>query len=195
MTVCRGIRGATVSEANTAEAIYTATRELLTELVEANNIEERDVAAVYFTTTPDLNAGFPAAAARQMGWNQTALMGSMEVDVPGSLPSCIRILILINTELEPEELVNLYLRGTEVLKLAGVESTSKESSRERTQNTYQPVRRLKKLRLTWSVHSNSPVARSSLVCTILVESGSAPSYVAYGPKTTQLKSNGGGSSA
>ncbi|PKB80863.1 MAG: chorismate mutase [SAR202 cluster bacterium Io17-Chloro-G9] len=123
MTVCRGIRGATVAEANTAEAIYSGTRELLTQLVEANAIKERDVAAVYFTTTPDLNAGFPAAAARQMGWNNTALMGATEVDVPGSLPSCIRILILINTDLEPEQLVNVYLRGAEVLRLAGVEST------------------------------------------------------------------------
>lgn len=123
MTVCRGIRGATVAEANTAEAIYSATGELLAQLVENNGIKERDVAAVYFTTTPDLNAGFPAAAARRMGWNNTALMGSTEVDVPGSLPSCIRILILVNTDLEPEQLVNLYLRGTEVLRLAGVEST------------------------------------------------------------------------
>jgi len=123
LTVCRGIRGATIAEANTAEAIYGATGELLAQLVETNGIKERDVAAVYFTTTPDLNAGFPAAAARQMGWNNTALMGSSEVDVPGSLPSCIRILILINTDLEPEQLVNLYLRGTDVLRLAGVEST------------------------------------------------------------------------
>ena len=65
MTVCRRIRGATVAEANTAEAIYGATGELLAQLVETNYIKERDVAAVYFTTTPDLNAGFPAAAARQ----------------------------------------------------------------------------------------------------------------------------------
>ena len=123
MTVCRGIRGATVAEDNTGEAIHGATRELLSQLIEANNIVERDVAAVYFTTTPDLNASFPASAARQLGWNQTALMGATEVDVPGSLPRCIRILILINTELEPDQLVNLYLRGTEVLKLAGVEAT------------------------------------------------------------------------
>ena len=123
MTVCRGIRGATLAETNTAEAISEATKELLSKLVEANNIKERDVAAVYFTTTPDLNAGFPAAAARQMGWDHTALMGATEMGVPGSLRSCIRVLILINTELEPEQLVNLYLRGTEVLRLTKVETT------------------------------------------------------------------------
>lgn len=122
MTVCRGIRGATLADANTSEAIHGATKELLAQLVEANSIVERDVAAVYFTTTPDLNACFPAAAARQMGWNNTALMGAAEVGVPGSLLRCIRILILVNTDLEPEQLVNLYLKGTEVLRVAGAES-------------------------------------------------------------------------
>ena len=122
MTVCRGIRGATLAEENTAEAIYFATRELLKRLIDANDIQERDVAAVHFTMTPDLNAVFPAAAARQLGWNNTALMGSVEIAVPDSLSSCIRILILFNTVKEPQELVNLYLNGTEVLRMQGVES-------------------------------------------------------------------------
>lgn len=123
MTVCRGIRGATVADENTGKAIYSATRELLTGLIEANQIEERDVAAVYFTMTPDLNAAFPAAAARQLGWNSTALMDAMEIAVPNSLPRCIRVLILLNTEKEPQDLVNVYLRGTDVLRLQGVETT------------------------------------------------------------------------
>ena len=123
MTVCRGIRGATVAAENTAEAIYGATRELLSQLIEANEIEELDVAAAYFTMTPDLNACFPAAAARQLGWNTTALMGATEVDVPGSLNKCIRVLILLNTDKMPEDLVNLYLNGTAALRLQGVEST------------------------------------------------------------------------
>ena len=116
MTVCRGIRGATVADANSAEAIHGATRELLEALIEANGLQERDLAAVYFTTTPDLNAVFPAAAARQLGWTNTALMGATEVAVPGSLNRCIRILILVNTDKEPQELVNKYLRGTDVLR-------------------------------------------------------------------------------
>jgi chorismate mutase len=124
MTVCRGIRGATIAEENTAQAIYAAAGEMLAKLVDANKIEERDVAAVYFTTTPDLNAGFPAAAARQMGWNNTALMGSSEIDVPGSLSRCIRVLILVNTDLEADQLVNIYLNGTDVLRLSGVDSQS-----------------------------------------------------------------------
>ena len=122
MSVCRGIRGATVADGNTAKAIHDATRDLLAQLIKANQIEERDVAAAYFTTTPDLNAGFPAAAARQLGWNNTALIGCAEIDVPGSLQKCIRVLILLNTDKEPEDLVNMYLNGTDVLRLQGMES-------------------------------------------------------------------------
>jgi chorismate mutase len=96
---------------------------MLSALIEANEIVEKDVAAVYFTMTPDLNAAFPAAAARQLGWTNTALMGATEVEVPGSLPRCIRVLILLNTEKEQEEMVNVYLKGTEVLRLQGVESS------------------------------------------------------------------------
>ncbi len=116
MTVCRGIRGATVAEANTGQAIHGATTELLEALIEANGLEEQDLASVFFTMTPDLNAVFPAAAARRLGWTSTALMGAVETDVPGSLNRCIRILILVNTEKEPGELVNVYLRGTGALR-------------------------------------------------------------------------------
>ncbi len=123
MTVCRGLRGATRAECNTAEEIYGATREMLTAIIEANAIEERDVAMAYFTVTPDLDAAFPAAAARQLGWNSTALLCSTEIPVPGSLPSCIRVLILINTDKESGELNNIYLKGTEVLRMHGAEST------------------------------------------------------------------------
>ena len=123
MTVCRGLRGATTADSNTAEAIYSATREMLEYLIEANGIEERDVAMAYFTVTPDLNAAFPAAAARQLGWNNTALMCATEIPVPDSLPSCVRVLILVNTEKEPQELKNVYLKGTEVLRLQGLETT------------------------------------------------------------------------
>lgn len=122
MLVCRGIRGATTAAENTDKAIYAATRELLAQLIEANQIEEEKVAAVYFTTSPDLNAGFPAAAARQLGWNNTALMCAAEIAVPDSLTRCIRVLILFNTEKPQGDLVNIYLNGTDVLRLQGVES-------------------------------------------------------------------------
>jgi chorismate mutase len=122
MLVCRGIRGATTAKENAANAIYDATRELLTQLIEANQIEEENVAAVYFTATPDLNAAFPAAAARQLGWNSTALMDATEIAVPGSLTRCVRVLILFNTEKSQRDIVNIYLNGTDVLRLQGVQS-------------------------------------------------------------------------
>ena len=123
MTVCRGLRGATRADSNSPEDIYGATREMLQYLIGANGIEERDVAMAYFTVTPDLNAAFPAAAARQLGWTNTALMCATEIAVPDSLPSCVRVLILINTDKEPYELHNTYLKGPDVLRLQGVETT------------------------------------------------------------------------
>ena len=122
MLVCRGIRGATTADENNHTAIYAATREMLSRLIQANEIEEQYVAAAYFTMTPDLNAAFPAAAARQLGWTNTALMGAAETEVPGSLPRCIRVLILFNTEKKQQDIVNVYLKGTDVLRLQGVES-------------------------------------------------------------------------
>lgn len=70
--ICRGIRGATTADANTAEAILSATRELLIELIRRNGIRQEDVASVIFTTTPDLTAEYPALAARQLGWHEAA---------------------------------------------------------------------------------------------------------------------------
>ena len=111
MTVCRGIRGATTAEENTREAIFGATKELLNQIIDTNQIRETEVAAVFSTTTQDLNAAFPATAIREIGWNNTALLCSHEMAVPEGLPRCIRILILVNTDKEPVDLVNVYLRG------------------------------------------------------------------------------------
>ena len=123
MLVCRGIRGATTTQENTDTEIYAATRELLAQLIDANQIDQENVAAAYFTVTTDLDAAYPAAAARQLGWNSTALMCSTEIPVPGSLPRCIRVMLLYNTEKSQLEMVNVYLNGTDVLRLQGVEST------------------------------------------------------------------------
>ena len=116
MIACRGIRGAITAEDNTKDSIFAATRELFSKLVEVNQIEESDIASVFFTTTLDLNAAFPATAVREMGWNNTALLCSHEIDVPEGMPKCIRALILINTEKEPGDLVNIYLRGATNLR-------------------------------------------------------------------------------
>ena len=123
MLACRGIRGATTAAENTDSAIYDVTRKLLSRMIEANQMVQADVAAAYFTVTPDLNAAYPAAAARQLGWTSAALMCSTEIPVPGSLERCIRIMVLYNTEKTQQDIVNVYLNGTEVLRLQGVEST------------------------------------------------------------------------
>ena len=114
--VCRGIRGATTVENNTVEEIVAASRELLQMMIDANGIDPEDVACVIFTTTADLDAAFPATAARQMGWSEVALLCANEIDVPGSLHGCIRILLLYNTEKSAAEIVHVYIKGASDLR-------------------------------------------------------------------------------
>jgi len=116
MTV-RGIRGATTVDANTRDAILQATTELLSALIEANQIQSDDVASAFFTTTPDLTAEFPALAARRaFGWSDVALMCGHEMNVPGSLPMCLRILLHVNTDRPQREMQFVYLRGATALR-------------------------------------------------------------------------------
>lgn len=114
--VCRGIRGATTVETNSEEEILAATRELLYIIIRANEIEPEDVASAIFTTTKDLNATYPALAARQLGWYDAALLCGHEMDVPGGLPLCIRILVHWNTTRSPKEIVHVYLRNARDLR-------------------------------------------------------------------------------
>ena len=107
----RGVRGATTVEVNTREAILAATRELLTLVIEANHICAEDVASVIFTTTTDLNADYPALAARAIGWNDVALMCAHEMNVPHGLPLCIRLLVHWNTAVHADEVKHVYIRG------------------------------------------------------------------------------------
>ena len=112
----RGVRGATTVEANTKEAVLAATRELLQLLLAKNEIDVDDIAYAYFTTTVDLDAEFPAVAARQLGWEHTALMCGHELDVPGSLPMCLRVLLLVNSERRQDEIVPVYINGASNLR-------------------------------------------------------------------------------
>ena len=114
---CRGVRGATIVSANTKESILAATKELLVEMTQANEIEIKNIAAIFFTTTPDLNAEFPAAATRVLGWpSNLALLCGHEMNVPSDLPRCLRIMMLVNTEREPEEITHVYLGEAKRLK-------------------------------------------------------------------------------
>lgn len=114
--LCRGIRGAITVDSNTEHDILAAGHELLEEMVVANGVRPEDVAAALFTTTTDLSADFPARAAREMGWSDVPLMCGNEIPVPGSLDRCLRILLLINTEKRPDEIVHVYLRGARILR-------------------------------------------------------------------------------
>ena len=93
-----GIRGAISVEANTRDAIFAATRHLLDRIIEANQIREEDVAGLFFTATPDLDAGFPAYAVRDMGWRHTASLCAHEMSVPGAMEKVIRVMMFVNNK-------------------------------------------------------------------------------------------------
>jgi chorismate mutase len=112
----RGIRGATTVTADTPDLILQATRELLEEILTANEgMQPEDVASALFTVTDDLVSTFPAQAARQMGWGLVPMMCAREIPVPGSLPRVIRVLVHWNTELPQNTITHVYLR--EAVKL------------------------------------------------------------------------------
>jgi len=130
------VRGATTVEGNTAEAILAGTLELLHRMIEENGIRPEDVASVLFTTTPDLDAAFPAAAARRLGWVDVALMCAQEMAVPGALPHCIRVLIHWNTEKSAEEIRHVYLREARSLRPDRVPPSSLEPGAQGLRGTW-----------------------------------------------------------
>ena len=114
---CRGIRGAIVVPVNNKESIVVAAKELLKDMAQANNIKVDDISAILFTTTPDLNAEFPAVATRELGWpSNLALLCGHEMNVPNALPRCLRVLMLVNTEKGYEEIIHVYIGEAKKLK-------------------------------------------------------------------------------
>lgn len=115
--VVRGIRGAITVEQNEAASIHQATRELLLAMVEENQLTTPLIASCFITMTPDLDAAFPAQAIRELdGWELIPLMGALEVQVPGGLPMCIRLLLHVNTAKTQEEIQHIYLRDAVKLR-------------------------------------------------------------------------------
>jgi chorismate mutase len=113
----RGIRGATSVAADSPELVLTATRELLQELLRANQIETfEDIISAIFTTSPDLTSTFPAEAARSLGMGQVPLLCASEIAVPGSLPRCIRVLLHVNTEHKQSSIKHVYLHEAKRLR-------------------------------------------------------------------------------
>jgi len=118
----RGIRGAITVEQNEEQLILDATVELLNGIVEVNQFQPEDIASVFVTVTQDLDATFPARAIRQMeGWELVPLMCSLEVPVKGSLEKCIRLMVLVNTDVAQKDIRHVYLNRAQVLRpdLAG----------------------------------------------------------------------------
>jgi chorismate mutase len=115
-TVCRGVRGATTVDVNSRDAILLATRQLLALMIRRNDIDSSDIASATFTLTKDLDAEFPALAARQMGWIDVPLLCGYELSVPGSLGKCIRILLHWNTEKSQKEVQHIYIQGAVKLR-------------------------------------------------------------------------------
>ena len=116
MTVCRAIRGATTTEQNTAEDILEATEELLRTILALNEMTADDLVSLFFTTTADLNATFPAVAARSMGLDQVPLMCAHEMNVPGALDKVIRVIIHVNSGMPPSQIQHVYLRRARELR-------------------------------------------------------------------------------
>ncbi len=112
----RAIRGATTVEADTEQEILDATGELLKTMTQVNGIEKDDIISVIFSVTKDLSAAFPAVAARMLGWTETALMSTYEIDVPGSLQKCIRVLMHVNTGKKNSELKFVYQKQAKLLR-------------------------------------------------------------------------------
>lgn len=113
----RGIRGATTIESNTPELIYSETEKLVIEMVKANDVEPEDIASVIVTTTFDINTAFPAKAVRSIeGWKYVPTMCTHEMDVPGALPLCIRVLMHVNTDIPQKDIRHIYLNDAVKLR-------------------------------------------------------------------------------
>ncbi|MGB2982329.1 MAG: chorismate mutase [Candidatus Bipolaricaulia bacterium] len=113
---CCGIRGATSVPRNSEEEILQATRTLLQKMIGENGIAVERIVSVIFTVTPDLDAVYPARAARDLGWRETPLLCAQDIDVPGSLPRCIRVLLHVDVDRKPDRLRHVYLGEAQSLR-------------------------------------------------------------------------------
>lgn len=113
----RGVRGATTIDRDEPELIYTETARLVKEIVKENNIQPEDIVSVILSTTPDIQSAFPAKAVRTMeGWQYVPTMCTHEMNVPGALPLCIRVLMHVNTNLSQQEIHHVYLNDAVKLR-------------------------------------------------------------------------------
>jgi len=113
----RGIRGASVAEADRPDSILAATRDLLRAILDANpTLQSAELASAIFTVTDDLRSVYPAQAARQIGWTNVPMLCMHEIPVPGGLPRCIRVLLHWNTDLPQDSIQHIYLGAASSLR-------------------------------------------------------------------------------
>ena len=111
----RGLRGAITVDRNEEAEIVATTAELLGVMMERNGLAVDDLISITFTATPDLDAGFSAAAARAANLSLVPVIGAMEVGVQGGLERCVRVLMHIYTAAPPEKLRHVYLKDARSL--------------------------------------------------------------------------------
>ncbi len=112
----RAVRGATTCERDDVEEIEVVTRELLTTMLRDNDIDIDNIISVLFTTSPDLTAAFPAAAARGIGFQTVPLICASEIAVPGAKSHCIRVMMHAYTLRTRDEIRHVYLRDAQNLR-------------------------------------------------------------------------------
>ena len=113
--ILKGIRGATTADDNSEKEILKKTNKLLTEIMERNNLKKEYIASIFFTMTEDLDAEFPALAARQMGWTEVPLLCAREIKIKESLKQCIRVLIHYNAD-KNFDVEHVYLNKAKALR-------------------------------------------------------------------------------
>jgi chorismate mutase len=113
----RGVRGATTVAEDRSELVLEATRELLEAMLDLNGIDDFEpIAAIFFTSTPDLTSTFPAEAARALGMNRVPLICNQEIPVPGRVGRAVRVMLQLNTTKSQDDIVHVYLRGAKALR-------------------------------------------------------------------------------
>jgi chorismate mutase len=116
MVTVRAIRGAIQIDRDDPDLMRSAVLELMSAILQENDLTPSQLISVLFTCTPDLVSDFPAASARAMGMEKVPLLCAVEMAVPGSLPRTIRTLVHCHTTLEQTEIAHIYLRGAVVLR-------------------------------------------------------------------------------
>lgn len=105
----RGLRGATTVELDEEQAVLKATQSLVEEMAKLNSILPQDIISVLISTTTDVKSTFPAKAVRSIdGWTYVPVMCTHEMEVPGSMPLCIRVLMHVNTDSIQKDIKHIY---------------------------------------------------------------------------------------